>query len=478
MKNKIATHKKSFNNPGIMNLMFGFTDILITIVSYLLAFYITDRLIIESRDIKFVVDNANILLLIVPTWIILLKTSDLANVPRIRSTLSIFFHFLKFSVIGFFIIILLKYIFGFYLVSHYVLLTFSIINLFLLFSFRIFTYRVLKHFRSTGRNLSNVILYADEDSESIIEKIREHKEWGLRIIMIITNSEKIIQTYSTDLRIIPDKINIKNLLDVDIIDEVVYAKGNINKNQVDELVKVCKEVGVNFRFESELSPISSQNKIKNQEELDYFTFMNLPKNKVSFVWKNFTDFWLSFIILLFISPVMMLISLAIRLTSRGPVIFKQERVGLMGRKFYIYKFRTMVQNAEKLKAELEKHNESDGPTFKIKKDPRITSIGRILRKTGLDELPQLFNVLKGEMSLIGPRPPIPAEVEKYERWQLRRLSVKPGITCTWQIKPNRNDILFENWMKLDMQYIDNWSIKKDIELFYKTIKTIFIGTGY
>jgi lipopolysaccharide/colanic/teichoic acid biosynthesis glycosyltransferase len=120
----------------------------------------------------------------------------------------------------------------------------------------------------------------------------------------------------------------------------------------------------------------------------------------------------------------------------------------------------MVQNAEQLKSTLVKLNESDGPTFKIKKDPRITLVGHLLRKTGLDELPQLFNVLKGEMSLIGPRPPLASEVEKYERWHLRRLSVKPGITCTWQIIPNRNEIVFEKWMKLDIQYIDSWSIKR------------------
>jgi lipopolysaccharide/colanic/teichoic acid biosynthesis glycosyltransferase len=175
---------------------------------------------------------------------------------------------------------------------------------------------------------------------------------------------------------------------------------------------------------------------------------------------------------------MIFIVFMIKATSKGPIIFRQERVGLRGRKFYIYKFRTMVQNAETLKAGLESMNESDGPAFKIKNDPRVTTIGRILRKTGLDELPQLFNVLKGEMSLIGPRPPLPSEVEKYERWHLRRLSVKPGLTCTWQIIPNRNDVLFDNWMKLDIQYIDNWSIKKDLQLFVKTIKTVLYGTGY
>jgi lipopolysaccharide/colanic/teichoic acid biosynthesis glycosyltransferase len=179
-----------------------------------------------------------------------------------------------------------------------------------------------------------------------------------------------------------------------------------------------------------------------------------------------------------LSPLMLTIALIIKGTSKGPIVFKQARVGLRGRKFYIYKFRTMVQNAEELKNKLMEMNESDGPTFKIKNDPRITTIGRILRKTGLDELPQLFNVLKGEMSLIGPRPPLPDEVEKYERWQIRRLSVKPGITCTWQIIPNRHDVVFENWMKLDMQYIDNWSLKEDFILFFRTIISVFRAGGH
>ena len=137
----------------------------------------------------------------------------------------------------------------------------------------------------------------------------------------------------------------------------------------------------------------------------------------------------------------------------------------------------MVVNAELLRKQLETENEMDGPVFKIKKDPRITPVGKLLRKTGLDELPQLFNVLKGEMSLIGPRPPLQSETRQYKRWQLRRLSVKPGITCSWQIIPDRNNVKFENWMKLDLAYIDNWSPKLDFMLLLKTIRTVIFGGG-
>jgi lipopolysaccharide/colanic/teichoic acid biosynthesis glycosyltransferase len=137
----------------------------------------------------------------------------------------------------------------------------------------------------------------------------------------------------------------------------------------------------------------------------------------------------------------------------------------------------MVANADDLRKDLEEQNEADGPAFKIRDDPRITKIGGILRRTGLDELPQLFNILKGEMSLIGPRPPLPDEIVQYQRWQLRRLSVKPGLSCFWQIKPDRNNIKFEKWMEMDLAYIDNWSLRLDFVILVKTLKTIFQRTG-
>jgi lipopolysaccharide/colanic/teichoic acid biosynthesis glycosyltransferase len=174
---------------------------------------------------------------------------------------------------------------------------------------------------------------------------------------------------------------------------------------------------------------------------------------------------------------MLITGILIWSTSKGPIIYRQARVGLRGRQFNLYKFRTMVVDAENGRQKLESLNEMDGPVFKIKKDPRMTWIGRLLRQTGLDELLQLINVLKGEMSLIGPRPPLQEETKHYKRWQLRRLSVKPGLSCFWQIKPDRNNIKFEKWMELDLAYIDNWSPRLDFIILLKTIKTVFQRTG-
>ena len=193
--------------------------------------------------------------------------------------------------------------------------------------------------------------------------------------------------------------------------------------------------------------------------------------------KNISDIFFSFIALVFLSPVFILIALLIKIDSRGPVFFLQVRIGYRGRKFKLIKFRTMVRDAELFQHMLEKQNEVDGPVFKMKEDPRITRFGKILRKSGLDELPQLINVVTGVMSLIGPRPPLEKEVIQYERWQLRRLSVKPGITCTWQVLDNRNDLSFDKWMQLDLQYIDNWSMINDFKLMLLTINTMIKATG-
>ncbi len=468
---KVIRHKKDFNS------IFIILDLLITIFSYFLAYFLVN--IMNTDYFEFSREYIIMLVLIIPTWAILMYLSSLTQIPRTRSEVSVFFNFLNFSFVGFALMFFYKHLFGLINFSHYVIISFAVVNLVSLYVFRMITYRVFKYFRANGHNVSNVIIYADDTSEKFIENLSEHKEWGFRILMIITDSVRIRKRFGDRIRIYPDKISIRNIIDVDIIDEVIYCSSDISDDKLRSLMETCEEIGVTFRLQSDLTPTSVSNAhLTHFQNIPFITFKNTPSNSFGLVWKSFSEFWISFGIIFVLSPVMLFIAILIKLTSKGPVVFKQERVGLRGRKFYIYKFRTMVQDAEVLKNSLNAINESDGPAFKIKNDPRITFIGRILRKTGLDELPQLFNVLRGEMSLIGPRPPLPSEVEKYERWHLRSLSVKPGITCTWQIIPNRNEVVFDKWMKLDIQYIDNWSAKKDLQLFVRTIKTVLYGTGY
>ena len=201
-------------------------------------------------------------------------------------------------------------------------------------------------------------------------------------------------------------------------------------------------------------------------------------HQLEYMWlKRLIDIVFASVTLLLFSPIFITIALLIKLTSAGPVFFKQERIGYNRRKFHMIKFRTMVDGADALQAQLEHLNEADGPAFKIENDPRITPIGRWLRRTSLDEVPQLINVLKGDMSLVGPRPlPVRDVLGIEQRWQKRRFSMRPGLTCLWQVG-SRNQMLFEDWMKLDLQYIDQWSIRLDFLIIAKTIPAVIRGTG-
>ncbi len=192
--------------------------------------------------------------------------------------------------------------------------------------------------------------------------------------------------------------------------------------------------------------------------------------------KRLVDLILGGLILTAALPIMGLLIIAIKANSAGPIFFVQRRVGQGGKIFKLYKFRSMITDAEAIKSSLQLFNEKDGPIFKMKSDPRITTVGKFMRRHSLDELPQLFNVLSGAMSLVGPRPPLPEEVLNYESWHLRRLAVKPGLTCTWQIS-GRSHLSFDEWMKLDIAYIDSWSLTQDLTLIWKTIKVVINADG-
>ncbi|WP_297420747.1 sugar transferase [Clostridium sp.] len=201
-------------------------------------------------------------------------------------------------------------------------------------------------------------------------------------------------------------------------------------------------------------------------------FINKNPKKLYEFTKRLIDVIASIFGLIMLLPILVIVAIAIKIESKGPVFFSQERVGLNGEKFKMHKFRSMIVDAEKYKEKLLKQNEMNGPMFKIKNDPRVTKIGKFIRRTSIDELPQLINVLKGDMSLVGPRPSLPKEVEKFSPWMLERLKVKPGLTCYWQVS-GRNDIQFEDWMKLDLKYVKERGTLLDIKLVIRTFFVLF-----
>jgi len=270
-----------------------------------------------------------------------------------------------------------------------------------------------------------------------------------------------------------------DLLHREVVDGVVFAADSkaLDRTRFEELCLTCEDVGVDVLLPVNPFPhLIARVKLERFEEFTLLHFTTLSHDAVALFAKRSLDLTASLAGLLLLVPLFLAVGIGIRVTSRGPVFFVQERVGLRGRRFRMVKFRTMVADAESRLQQVRHLNEADGPVFKVKADPRITPLGRLLRKASIDELPQLWNVLRGDMSLVGPRPPIPAEVEKYERWQRRRLSMRPGITCLWQVS-GRSELDFDTWMKLDLQYIDNWSLGLDFMILAKTLPAVFSGRG-
>jgi exopolysaccharide biosynthesis polyprenyl glycosylphosphotransferase len=266
------------------------------------------------------------------------------------------------------------------------------------------------------------------------------------------------------------------LLRRDVVDEVIFAVDSRRLAELEEVFLLCDEEGVRTRVAVDFFPhVNSQVYLDRLGASPLLTFSATPHDEIRLLVKRALDIVLAAAALVVLFPLMLLIALIIRVTSPGPAIFRQVRCGLNGRRFVFYKFRSMCKDAHSMRESME-HLTERQTAFKISKDPRLTAVGRWLRKFSIDEWPQLWNVLKGDMSLVGPRPAVPEEVDQYQRWQRRRLRMRPGLTCLWAVR-GRDAVDFETWMKLDMQYIDSWSLILDWKIILRTIPQVLTGRG-
>jgi exopolysaccharide biosynthesis polyprenyl glycosylphosphotransferase len=380
-------------------------------------------------------------------------------------------------LIGSFSLILLIELFDYRTISSTLILKFSLLNILVLSLQKVIGRTILKYFRSKGFNTRLILIIADDSTIPFINQILSTGEWGYKIRGVISNSNKVREKFKNNFPIYSEQDDYAKIIDEVIIDEVFFCKQKFETQNIEKFIAQSREIGVIFHIHNNVLNFSGLK--PNLSYLNHqflLSFRNTPGNYLALKVKGTIDFFLTLIILISIFPFMLIIGLIIKLDDGGPVFFKQVRVGRHGRLFKLLKFRTMVIDAEKLQKDIMQLNEQDGPVFKIKDDPRITKVGKFLRKTSLDELPQFINVLLGDMSIVGPRPPIPAEVKQYKRSINRRLSVNPGITCIWQVS-GRNNIPFEQWMEMDMEYIDNWSLSLDFIIILKTFKVLFIGDG-
>jgi exopolysaccharide biosynthesis polyprenyl glycosylphosphotransferase len=340
---------------------------------------------------------------------------------------------------------------------------------------------VATRLRIHGKNLRYMlILGTNPRAVEFAHRISARVDRGYRVLGFVDDHWPGFPNLAgTGLEVVSDYSGLAEYLRRNVVDEVaIYLPlGSFYKHS-SEVALLCEQHGIIMRFNSDI--FGSKNTRWRAEEFDgdqYVATYSLHRELWPYTLKRILDVTVAACALLLLAPILLIAAIGIKLTSPGPVFFLQERIGMNKRRFKIYKFRTMVPDAEKLMSALEKDNEAGGPVFKMKNDPRITRIGRALRKSSVDELPQLFNVLRGDMSLVGPRPLPVRDYEGFnEDWQRRRFSVKPGITCLWQVN-GRSGVSFDQWMLLDLQYMDEWSLWLDLKILAKTVPAVIKGEG-
>jgi exopolysaccharide biosynthesis polyprenyl glycosylphosphotransferase len=346
---------------------------------------------------------------------------------------------------------------------------------------RVVLWGLLKYFRSHGINVRHVLIVGTNSRTlRFSRKLLAKPDLGYSLLGFVDNPwPGLTEFEQAGGKVVSDFKNFPDYLRQNVVDEVIIGLPLKSQYQLaQKIVSFCEEQGIMVRYLSSI--FTPKLKSAEPEDLEVDSVITLYDSSwdgLSVFFKRLLDITLPLIFLPLLFPFFILVGLAIKLTSSGSVFFSQERLGINKRRFKLYKFRTMVQGAEKRIHELEHLNETDGPTFKLANDPRVTQLGRWLRKTSIDELPQLWNVFKGDMSLVGPRPLPVRDYQGFDQdWQRRRFSVKPGITCLWQIS-GRSSLSFIEWMELDMQYIDQWSFWLDIKILLMTIPAVLIGRG-
>ncbi|MCP4138488.1 MAG: sugar transferase [bacterium] len=354
---------------------------------------------------------------------------------------------------------------------------FFVLDILFLMVSKAFIYTSWRRYGKKELNIHNILIIGGKERAKEIISLLKSTHIDFNIVGCLElGRPKIGKEVQDGVKIIGSVKDLQKIVLKHVVDEVIFAMPLRKIESADEYMFLIEKIGIRIRILPEWQIHSLLYK-PEIAAMAFDDFYGLPTMILTTTTSKHRDLLLKLMFDYIVTgaamvpllPVFLGIALFIKIFSSGPVFFKQERLGKNGRRFGLYKFRTMVPDAEKLLEKLKEQNEADGPAFKIKNDPRIIPyIGAFLRKTSLDELPQLMNVLKGEMSLVGPRPPIPGEVDEYDIWQRRRLSMRPGLTCIWQIAPSRNELSFDQWMELDLDYIDNWSLWLDFKLLWKT----------
>ena len=463
-------------------------DVSITVFSFILAYFIKIHILPGRLSALSAVPNYYlVLMLIIISWYMAFKWMDVYVPYRANPFWHFFTAVVKGSLLGMILVSIAMYTMHIQSVSRLLMGIFLILNISLLILSKFIVFKTLERLRTDGFNTRSVLIVGSKErAKDVIRAIEKYKSSGYRVVGCFDVEEELVgQTVENGHKVIGLIRDLEAYLRHNIVDELIFAMPLKKIKKADRYLALAEGMGIKVRIipDWEIHCLMYRPNIATIHFESFLgvynmTLQSTPVNDGMVLLKTIFDYLVALVLTFLLLPVFAAIAVTIKRTSKGPVFYTQERLGMNGRKFKFYKFRTMVNNADEIRKRLEDKNEMDGPVFKIKDDPRIIpGIGHFLRKTSLDELPQLFNVLKGEMCLVGPRPPIPKEVDEYSVWHRRRLSMKPGMTCLWQIAPNRNDLSFDEWMKLDLKYIDTWSLFNDIKILFLTARAVVTRSG-
>jgi len=471
----------------IAQIVFG-VDLVLTSIAFFAAFFIRDLFLPIVDPARFptglfpLSEYLKIYPLVLIIWSVLLFSYNSYHshrtVPLTREALTT----IRVVLVGNILLATLAYLLPLRQLSRAWFVLFAVLATLLLVAEKVLVRVLARWVRSKGLNYRTVLIVGTgRRATDIARMILGHKYWGYKILGFVSDGHKLSNGWAR-YRVFGTVPDLRRILEsgqtAEPIDEIVFAVTRKKLDEMKQIFIMCEELGIRTRVAMNIfSNRVARLEIEELEGVPFLTFTTTPSNETQLAAKRLLDIAVSLLLLALVVPVMAIAALAIKLTSPGSVVFKQKRIGLNGRMFTLYKFRTMIADAHERREEVAHLNEMNGPVFKAKDDPRVTAVGRWMRRFSLDEIPQLWNVLKGDMSLVGPRPPIPEEVASYHRWHRRRLSMKPGLTCLWQIS-GRNQIQdFDRWMELDLQYIDNWSPSLDMKILLRTIPAVLSGKG-
>jgi exopolysaccharide biosynthesis polyprenyl glycosylphosphotransferase len=457
-------------------------DALTTAGSFVVAYFLWDkfRLFADiARPIGVSTDDIIIVIGFSFLWVIIFDRLGAYSYLRFTSLGKELAKVVKTTLIGVSIFFAAHFFFRFGYIARSYILIFTLTNLLFLALEKTVLLFVAKEIRKSGIGRKRVLVVgAGEKKREFVDVVRKNIDWGLDIVGVITEKDEIQAPDKNGLQSLGTFDEIESVLHNQIIEEVIICVPIEQFGRIRKVLECCEREGVQVRLFSDFfSKILKRVRVDQPYGMNIVSFMATQDDEIKLYVKRILDIVLSGLMLVVLSPFLLIIAILVKASSKGPIFYEWNVIGLNKKPFKSWKFRTMVPNADAMKTDLLERNEMNGPVFKIKNDPRVTKIGRILRKFSLDELPQLWSVLKGDMSLVGPRPAGPHELARYDSWHRRKLSVKPGLTCLWQVKGRNKIDDFDEWVRLDLEYIENWSLWLDFKILLKTIPVVLRGTG-